>query len=361
MLPSNAALTRESSIAPELTAQARDSEVRLYDELRDGTDWLLLFPSEQTEVHRVDLYPSNAVTCGAGVRTSELATKPSGLEAPATTEAIRELEERLRDLKALQDLCGRLDQRLLRAAEILQHTATAVADTTLQEQCVSIAKRVDRADEILRRIERALEARSGAQTDASTGQSAPKVGAVGRSAYAWIAAMKCIVAHRTAMWSVPISVLLSVVVIVSAGLNDPRMRSEEAFITSSELPFPVLVAPTIPPIESRSAAVAVASPHRQAAIPKVPKEPLADRTAATQSPAPTQYVGVLKIESEPAGASVFINGRAVGVTPLTLPEQRAGSLALQITMQGFPRWSRAVQVTAGRLTHVTATLRTGSP
>ncbi len=68
------------------------------------------------------------------------------------------------------------------------------------------------------------------------------------------------------------------------------------------------------------------------------------------------FVGSVSITSVPSGARVSINGKAAGVTPLRLPRQRAGSMAVQIAQDGFERWSAAVRVPADRLTEVIAKL-----
>jgi hypothetical protein len=83
--------------------------------------------------------------------------------------------------------------------------------------------------------------------------------------------------------------------------------------------------------------------------------------AATPAAEPAKFVGTLRVASQPAGAAVSINGKPIGVTPITLEQQRAGSLAVQITLDGFERWSAAIQVPAGRVTQVNATLRPAAP
>jgi hypothetical protein len=81
------------------------------------------------------------------------------------------------------------------------------------------------------------------------------------------------------------------------------------------------------------------------------------RESATISSRPPIFAGTLSVKSVPAGAKVTINGKVAGVTPLTLPRQRAGSHAVQIAQDGFERWSAAVRVPADQLTQVSATLR----
>ncbi|HUL71877.1 MAG TPA: PEGA domain-containing protein [Vicinamibacterales bacterium] len=74
-------------------------------------------------------------------------------------------------------------------------------------------------------------------------------------------------------------------------------------------------------------------------------------------PAPTpQFVGTLVVESEPAGATVFINQEPVGQTPLTLPDLRAGSRAVWVESAGYQRWTAGVLVPADKLTRINVKL-----
>jgi hypothetical protein len=107
------------------------------------------------------------------------------------------------------------------------------------------------------------------------------------------------------------------------------------------------VSMTIGVIHGRSA-----SASRIAPIPF--DDLLEGRRDLSRSP---RFVGTLSITSVPSGASVSINGKPAGVTPLRLARQRAGSLAVQVAHDGFERWSAAVVVPADRLTQVTAKLR----
>jgi ferritin-like metal-binding protein YciE len=106
--------------------------------------------------------------------------------------------------------------------------------------------------------------------------------------------------------------------------------------------------PAAPVREANAVSDLAARPSRQA--------PIAQQPAKT-----SEFLGSLSIASVPPGATVFINGRLVGVTPLEVTDRRAGSLALQITREGFERWTAAIQVPAGRLTQVRATLRPSAP
>ena len=67
-------------------------------------------------------------------------------------------------------------------------------------------------------------------------------------------------------------------------------------------------------------------------------------------------VGSLTVDSRPAGASVFIDGKLVGTTPLSLPQLAAGEHAVRMERDGYRRWSSSVHVTGGQSPRVTASL-----
>ena len=70
-----------------------------------------------------------------------------------------------------------------------------------------------------------------------------------------------------------------------------------------------------------------------------------------------QFTGRLVIESEPAGATAFVNQQPVGKTPVVLEGLRVGSCAVRVEYEGYQRWSTAVSVSTTREAHVTATLK----
>ena len=88
--------------------------------------------------------------------------------------------------------------------------------------------------------------------------------------------------------------------------------------------------------------------------PTVRPRPIAARTRSS-TPA-TPYRGHLSIDSVPRGATVFINQRQVGVTPLDLPRQPTGSYAVWVQREGYRRWTAGVLVPSNRITRVTAKL-----
>ncbi len=81
--------------------------------------------------------------------------------------------------------------------------------------------------------------------------------------------------------------------------------------------------------------------------------------AAPALPAPPK-VGRLEIASDPAGASVKVDGAALGVTPLTLPAFKPGKHQIVMT-RGSSSVTRTVELTAGGTATVTAVLAAPAP
>lgn len=68
------------------------------------------------------------------------------------------------------------------------------------------------------------------------------------------------------------------------------------------------------------------------------------------------YSGSLYVDSRPRGATVLLDGRRVGVTPVTLAEVAIGSHVVRIEMAGRKPWTSTARVTAGKMERVTASL-----
>jgi hypothetical protein len=81
----------------------------------------------------------------------------------------------------------------------------------------------------------------------------------------------------------------------------------------------------------------------------------ASSRAVAQRVAPG-YRGTLIVTSKPRGASVFVNGKLRGQTPLVLRGQSAGSRAVRLDLDGYAPWSRGVQVVADQSTTIDARL-----
>jgi hypothetical protein len=76
--------------------------------------------------------------------------------------------------------------------------------------------------------------------------------------------------------------------------------------------------------------------------------------------APARFHGRLIVTSEPNGATVLINQRPVGVTPLELSRFPASSYAVWVQHEGYHRWTAGVRVPANAVTRVRAHLRKSS-
>ena len=68
------------------------------------------------------------------------------------------------------------------------------------------------------------------------------------------------------------------------------------------------------------------------------------------------FSGGLVIESRPSGANVYVDGKLVGATPVSLPSVPAGSHAVRLEHDGYRRWTSSVRVIASEQNRVTASL-----
>jgi hypothetical protein len=69
------------------------------------------------------------------------------------------------------------------------------------------------------------------------------------------------------------------------------------------------------------------------------------------------FRGAISVESQPAGAQVAVDGRPVGVTPLAGWALAAGSHVVRIDLDGYERWSAAIQVVADKTVNVVTNLQ----
>ena len=78
--------------------------------------------------------------------------------------------------------------------------------------------------------------------------------------------------------------------------------------------------------------------------------------APSTSPRPAPSVAALYVESRPAGASVFLDEKLIGTTPLQIGEVAAGDHTVRLELDGYQRWSSSVRVVAGERSRVAASL-----
>ena len=106
--------------------------------------------------------------------------------------------------------------------------------------------------------------------------------------------------------------------------------------------------------DERRVVVSAARPAQSLTIELAPAGPAAGVPSMPTSPGP--LVAALSVESRPAGASVFLDGKLVGRTPLQVGEVAAGDHAVRLELDGYRHWSSAVHVVAGERRRVAASL-----
>jgi len=74
------------------------------------------------------------------------------------------------------------------------------------------------------------------------------------------------------------------------------------------------------------------------------------------APAPASFMGSLYVDSLPRGATVLLDGRSVGRTPLTLADVPVGAHVVRIELTGKKPWISSTRVTAGETARVTGSL-----
>ena len=62
------------------------------------------------------------------------------------------------------------------------------------------------------------------------------------------------------------------------------------------------------------------------------------------------------VDSRPSGASVFVDDRLVGTTPLLIDPLDAGAHRVRIERDGYRRWTSSVRIVAGERERVAASL-----
>ena len=117
-------------------------------------------------------------------------------------------------------------------------------------------------------------------------------------------------------------------------------------------------------LERQLRASAPSAPAAQAgSAPATPRAPAAQAGSARAStprggipPAPRTFTGSIYVDSRPQGARVFLDGRAVGTTPVTVPEVAIGSHVVRLELPDHRPWTASRQVSAGEVERVTGSL-----
>ena len=112
--------------------------------------------------------------------------------------------------------------------------------------------------------------------------------------------------------------------------------------------------------EDRRVVLTAAQPSQSVTIALDRESAGVSRGTPAARPAETgssgRFAGDLVVDSRPPGASVFMDGKAVGTTPMTLRGVAAGSHAIRIEHEGYRIWSSAVRVVASQANRITAAL-----
>ena len=104
----------------------------------------------------------------------------------------------------------------------------------------------------------------------------------------------------------------------------------------------------------RRVRISAAQPTQAIDVELVAARPV--REAAPPPQAAGRSSGSLMVESRPAGARVFVDGRLVGTTPLLLDAVVAGAHAVRLELEGFSPWTATAQVTGGERARVSGSL-----
>ena len=110
----------------------------------------------------------------------------------------------------------------------------------------------------------------------------------------------------------------------------------------------------------RTVSVRLQAANARAASP-APSTSVA-RSAPNVRPAPSResaspgYAGTIFVDSRPRGATVLIDGKAVGTTPASIPDIRIGSHVVRLELADHRAWTTSTRVTAGEQTRVTGSL-----
>jgi eukaryotic-like serine/threonine-protein kinase len=111
--------------------------------------------------------------------------------------------------------------------------------------------------------------------------------------------------------------------------------------------------------EERVVQISRAQPAPSLVVTLESRRPATERVSQATAPSEAaieRYTGALVVESLPVGATVYLDNKSVGKTPLTLSNVHAGEHVIRLERDGYRRWSRSVRVVATERNRVTASL-----
>jgi hypothetical protein len=153
--------------------------------------------------------------------------------------------------------------------------------------------------------------------------------------------------------------------------GQPVPTDAQPVLASRQVLPEMILTPTVPTLPrailnssaptERTAGSATQLPTGTQPLPDEQRSPTPQPPVDAQSkPNPlrsSNFMGTLEIQSDPPGASVFINRERVGETPLQVADLRAGSHVIWVEQAGYERWTASVRIVAGTATRVDVTLQ----
>jgi hypothetical protein len=138
------------------------------------------------------------------------------------------------------------------------------------------------------------------------------------------------------------------------------IRQTELLPTLAGRTFQMIEPAFAPHIRQPDLHVWAATPTSERAVAQSTAPPATDVTARaapiTLPAVRATFTGQLIVDSVPTGATVLINQRPVGRTPLHLTDYPAGSYAIWVERDGYERWTAGVRVQADTTTHIRPSL-----
>lgn len=287
---------------------------------------------------------------------------------------LQRIEDAVAD-KTLHEICRNIDAGIERLESRL-HRSDALVAERLQELDARVTARLAESEERIQRIERVVSSRADLPFVAhTTPRSATPVDGGGLTRRIRFGNIKPMIRPVQMPWMARLVVPALVLVIamaIPALIRTDRAAPPEKVVplsttdhistsvvrTTNQVIRTPSSAATVMANAPRSTGESRISPPPQRSPGRASPERVSpERVSAPVTTRGPRFVGTLSITSVPSGASVSINGKPVGVTPLKLTRQRAGSHAVQIAHEGFERWSSSVVVPADRVTQVSAELR----
>jgi chromosome segregation ATPase len=310
-------------------------------------------------------------------RLLEDATRSADERNVAILKAVSVIESRLDALAGLQEHVTRADARLVdmgnRAEEKADRVAEAISAMETRFARVKEDFQIDLA-RFERNVQDLLESVRSRVDERVVEKRRFRLG-VWHSLSRWFSAvvaafrtqkLRLVRYHQNVVGGLSALALVSLTIV--SVLNDPvRIRpvvpeAQPILAPSTIIPSDVMLRTavlTVPRMPSLQ--VQTMLPPAPTAVPQ--PEPPQPAQPAQPAQSPRDFTGTLEIQSDPAGAAVFINREKVGETPLLLSQVRVGSHVISVELQGYQRWTAAARVVADVATRLDVKLepQSGAP